>query len=245
MKIAVAQTRPVKGDIQKNIDAHKRFIRMAHSLQADLVVFPELSITGYEPALAKDLATTVHDERFDSFQLMSDEMSIIIAVGMPLKTEEGERISLFFFQPNQPRQVYSKQYLHEDEFPFFTAGEGSITLTIDKERIVPAICYEISVPEHAAAAAQNKATIYLASVAKTKEGVEKARTRLSAIAQHYSMTVLMSNCVGRCDNFIAAGHTSAWNNKGELVGRLDSRKEGVLLLNTVSGELTKQYITIK
>ncbi len=47
MKICVAQTRPVKGDIQTNIDNHKRLIDLAISNGADTIIFPELSITGY------------------------------------------------------------------------------------------------------------------------------------------------------------------------------------------------------
>jgi len=57
MKICVAQTRPVKGDIQSNIENHKKFIDLAVSGGADTIIFPELSLTGYEPELAKELAT--------------------------------------------------------------------------------------------------------------------------------------------------------------------------------------------
>ena len=56
MRIAVAQTKPVKGDMQHNVDQHKKLIAVAIANKADLVIFPELSITGYEPALAKDLS---------------------------------------------------------------------------------------------------------------------------------------------------------------------------------------------
>ncbi|HET9532598.1 MAG TPA: nitrilase-related carbon-nitrogen hydrolase, partial [Blastocatellia bacterium] len=65
MKICVAQTRPVKGDIQGNIDNHKRLIDLAASNGADMLIFPELSITGYEPELSRELATNQDDERFD------------------------------------------------------------------------------------------------------------------------------------------------------------------------------------
>ena len=64
MKICVAQTRPVKGDIQSNIDNHKKLIDLAVSFGADKVIFPELSLTGYEPHLAKELATNQDDCRF-------------------------------------------------------------------------------------------------------------------------------------------------------------------------------------
>jgi predicted amidohydrolase len=54
MKIAVAQTRPIKGDISTNIKTHKKLIDLAISYKVDTIFFPELSITGYEPELAKE-----------------------------------------------------------------------------------------------------------------------------------------------------------------------------------------------
>lgn len=56
MKICVAQTRPIKGEIDKNIEIHKKFIDLATSKGANMIFFPELSLTGYEPKLAKHLA---------------------------------------------------------------------------------------------------------------------------------------------------------------------------------------------
>jgi predicted amidohydrolase len=43
MKICVAQTRPVKGETEKNIEIHKKFIDLAISKEADMIFFPELS----------------------------------------------------------------------------------------------------------------------------------------------------------------------------------------------------------
>ena len=61
MKIAVAQARPVKGDIQANISNHLKLIEQASLEGADAVFFPELSLTGYEPTLAKELAGNQDD----------------------------------------------------------------------------------------------------------------------------------------------------------------------------------------
>ncbi len=68
MKICVAQTRPSKGDIQSNIERHKKLIDLAVANGANIAVFPELSITGYEPERAKELATIPDDRRFEDFQ---------------------------------------------------------------------------------------------------------------------------------------------------------------------------------
>lgn len=57
MKICVAQTRPVKGNIEQNIISHKELLSIAIEHNAAMIIFPELSITGYEPNLAAGLAT--------------------------------------------------------------------------------------------------------------------------------------------------------------------------------------------
>ena len=72
MKISVAQTKPIKGDIQGNMVAHKRLIDMAIADQADVIIFPELSLIGYEPTMADSLAMNVNDQRLNDFQQISN-----------------------------------------------------------------------------------------------------------------------------------------------------------------------------
>ncbi|KAA9354596.1 carbon-nitrogen hydrolase family protein [Larkinella humicola] len=235
MKIGVAQTRPVKGDIAHNIANHQTLIDLAVSDGADLLIFPELSLTGYEPELAADLATTPDDSRFDVFQTRSDAHRITIGVGVPIRSEEGIWISLLIFQPHQPRHLYSKKYLHEDEEPFFVSGQSTLCFLGDKANIALAICYELSVPEHSGKAFQNGATVYLASVAKSAPGMEKASETLSAIARTNAMTVFVSNCVGYCDNFESAGRSAIWNTKGELIRQLNDVDEGILIIDLETG----------
>ena len=55
-KIAVAQTCPVPGDVSANVDEHVRLARLAATEGAQVVVFPELSLIGYELALAAALS---------------------------------------------------------------------------------------------------------------------------------------------------------------------------------------------
>lgn len=83
MNIAIAQIKPVKGDIPANIEKHITFINLATVLKADSIFFPELSLTGYEPELSKNLAVDINDNRFDEFQELSDLKSIAIGVGVP------------------------------------------------------------------------------------------------------------------------------------------------------------------
>lgn len=122
MKICVAQIKPISGAIDKNIAEHTKWINCAAQNGADAVFFPELSLTGYEPELARELATTQDDERLDSFQEISDTMKITIGVGLPTTGADGIWISMVIFQPGRARQTYSKQYLHSDELAYFVEG---------------------------------------------------------------------------------------------------------------------------
>ena len=242
MKICAAQTRPVKGDIQRNIENHKKIIELAISNGANMIIFPELSLTGYEPELSKELATTPDDSRFDDFQKISNIRQITIGVGVPIKYKGHICISMFIFHPHRARQTYSKKFLHPDEEEFFISGQNSTGLIGDKSNIALAICYELSVPEHAENAFKNGTEIYIASVAKFANGIEKAVNRLSEIAGKYSMTVLMSNSIGKSDGHECAGKTSVWNKKGVLAGQLNDTNEGIIIFDTDTQETIEKMI---
>lgn len=242
MKICVAQTRPIKGEIKKNIENHKTLINIAVYYGADIIVFPELSLTGYEPELSKELATTQDDSRFDDFQKISDTGQITIGVGVPTKNNTGICISMVLFHPYKARQTNSKKYLHPDEKEFFISGQSSIGLIGNKTNIALAICYELSVPEHALNAFKSGAEIYVASVAKSANAVDKAIKSLTNIGNKYSMTVLMSNFVGESGGYECAGKTSIWNNKGSLAAQLNGTNEGIIIIDTDTQELIEKTI---
>jgi hypothetical protein len=84
------------------------------------------------------------------------------------------------------------------------------------------------------------ADIYLASVAKPSNGVVKAFDYYPKVAKQYGMPVLMTNCVGFCDNFLSVGKSSIWTKEGELVGQLDDNVEGILLFDTETEEIFKR-----
>lgn len=73
------------------------------SLNASAIFFPELSLKGYNPELAKKLATNKNDNRLDIFQETSDKNNIIIGIGLPTATELHIRISMIIFERNKPR----------------------------------------------------------------------------------------------------------------------------------------------
>jgi predicted amidohydrolase len=239
MKICVAQTRPVKGDIAGNIVIHKKFVRVAAGYGAHLIVFPELSLTGYESSLAGQLATDPTDQMFLDFQTLSNENKIVVGVGMPTRSARGLHISLVLFRPHEPVLTYSKKHLHPDEEQFFVAGSNFPVFDIDDVNISFAICYELSVADHISEACEHGADIYVASVAKSDGGIQRALDRLGSIAAEHRIPVLMSNCIGECDGQQCAGRTGAWNAKGELLDQLNGEEEGMVLFTTESMTTTR------
>ncbi len=238
MKICIAQIKSEKGNISKNIQNHLKFIDRAIELNADLIVFPELSITNYEPELASELATDVKDSIFNPFQDISDKNKIAIGVGMPTKATDGINISMLIFQPNKDRIVYSKHLLHNDELPYFVSSNSQPFLEIKGKRIALGICYETLQREHFIKAKESNADFYIASVAKPDRGTNKAYLHFPSMAKEFETPILMCNSIGYSDNFVANGLSSVWNNKGELLDQLDIENQGLLIYDTEE-ELTK------
>lgn len=239
MKICTVQTEAVKRDIQKNIQKHLALISEAVEKGADLIFFPELSLTGYEPTLAEKLVMTVDDLRLDAFQVVSDAKEVVICVGISERGVKGIHISMVIFQPAKERVSYSKRYVHEDELPYFTEGDEQLLLKVKGCVIAPAICYESLMPKHAEDAFEMGAEIYLASVAKPAHAVARAYKHYPEIARKYDMPVVMSNSTGFCDNFLSTGQSGIWGSNGELLAQLNETEEGMLIYDTGTNEVTR------
>jgi predicted amidohydrolase len=227
MRIALAQIRPVVGDIAHNLQLHLRLAQQAGQAGAELLVFPELSLTGYEPSLATALASTPNDAQWSDFQKIANLYNIKICVGMPLRVGANVAIGMGIFGPGQAPEAYYKQYLHSDETPFFVEVRQP-KLLAETPCVVPAICYELSVEAHLEAALSSGVEVYLASVAKSDRGVEQAYKRLAGVAQRHGIYALMVNGVGPCDDFVGAGQTAIWDRSGRCIAQLDSQEEGLL-----------------
>lgn len=210
---------------------------------ADLVFFPELSLTGYEPRLAKSLATDETDRRLEVFQQRSDADKIIIGLGLPLSAGSHVQIGMVWFTPSAPRRSYAKQQLHSDELQFFVCGNRSLVLEVGQHKLVPAICYESLQPNHADNAANLGADIYLASVAKPAGPFAKAMLHYPAVARKHAMYVIMADCVGPSDDFVSVGHSAIWNTRGELLMQMDGETEGIVMLDTVKGIASMYALT--
>ncbi len=234
MKLCAVQLASLKGDLPANLQRHLVCIEQAAALGAELVVFPELSLTGYEPSVARQAALPVTSARLDPLQAACDRLGITVAVGLPLPTPDGIRIGMPIFCPGAPRQAYAKQRLHDDELPYFTPGDQALLLEVGEHRVAPAICYESMFLAHAAVARERGADLYLVSVAKTAKGIREGYAHYPEVARELGMPVLMANCVGPADTFIGTGGSAAWDSQGQLLASLDDHSEGLIVLDTRS-----------
>jgi predicted amidohydrolase len=236
MKFCIAQTRPERGDIIANIKQHKNLIERAIANGAEAIFFPELSLTGYEPTLAKELATDAHDARLSEFQDISDKNFITICAGLPTPHMDGTRISMVIIQPKQSAIIYSKQFLHEDETAFFVPGNEQVILNLASTRVGLAICYELTIPKHQEYLFSLGTSLYLASVAKTSEGMVAANRMLEEIARKNSVYVAVSNCIGICDDEKCGGGSAVWDPHGKLLVQMDTESTGIIIMDLETGD---------
>ncbi len=236
MKICAVQLRLIAGDIAANLLKHIRCVEVAAAHGAELIYFSELSLTAYEPSLAKTLAMTSVDTRLAVFQQLSDAHNLTIGVGLPMKRDEDVQIGMAWFEPKVSLSVYAKQQLHSSELTYFVSGINQLVLTNNEHKIAPAICYESLQSSHADGAAKLGADIYLASVAKSANVLGKAIPHYPLVARQHHMFVMMANSVGVCDNWQSVGQSAAWGRDGALLAQMDSESEGCVMLNTLTNK---------
>jgi predicted amidohydrolase len=91
MKVAIAQIKSALGDFELNLQIHQEYIRRALELKADLVVFPELSLTGYSlKDLTNEVAVRLDDPRLSPLLTRSTEIDMIVGL-----VEESDKFLYF------------------------------------------------------------------------------------------------------------------------------------------------------
>ena len=120
--IAAAQSGSRPGDLSWNIQHHLDFVEQAATQGVDLLMFPELSLTGYELPLVADLALSVDDALLHPFAVAAQEHQMGISIGLPLKADDNVRLSALTFLPDGTRIAYSKRNLFGPEKEIFTPG---------------------------------------------------------------------------------------------------------------------------
>ncbi|OXB11506.1 carbon-nitrogen hydrolase family protein [Flavobacterium plurextorum] len=231
MILAAAQTKPTRGNIETNLLDHYSLIELAVQNKAQLIAFPEMSITGYERENAKELALKKEDSRLNHLKKLAFENNITIIAGAPIEIESKLFIGEFVISPDNSVSIYTKQFLHEGEDEFFQPSfDYNPMLEIEKQKISFAICADIDNPLHPENAKKKETDIYIASIFFSPNGIPNAYRDLQNYAEKHKMNVLMSNFSGESWGSPSAGQSAFWNSKGELVGQMNESDSGLLIV---------------
>ncbi|MDR6846013.1 carbon-nitrogen hydrolase family protein [Flavobacterium granuli] len=231
MILAAAQTKPKRGDIDANLLDHYRLVKLAVANGAQLIVFPELSITGYEREDAAQLSFSENDSRLDYLKKLATENNITIIAGAPICIESNLFLGEFCIAPNDSISIYTKQFLHTGEDVYYQPSfDYNPILEIENERISVAICADIDNPKHPENASKNNTSTYIASIFFSPNGIPQAHQSLQNYASQYQMNVLMANFGGDSYGCKSGGRSAFWNNNGELIAQMEDSGSGLLLV---------------
>lgn len=245
MILAAAQTKPKRGDISFNLLNHYHLIELAAQNGANLIAFPELSITGYERENAAALVFTEDDYRIDHLKELSVRNNIVIIAGAPIEIDSKLFIGEFIISPDDSVSVYTKQFLHEGEDEFFESSfDHNPMITIEDQNISFAICADIDNPLHPQNAQKRETDIYIASIFFSPNGIPNAYRDLQSYAQKHQMNVLMSNFSGESWGSPSAGQSAFWNNKGELIAQMNDSDSGLLLIEKQGDDWESRIVKI-
>jgi predicted amidohydrolase len=238
--IAVAQSCPVKGDVDANLEEHLRLAGCAASEGAQLVLFPELSLTGYEIGLADRLAFSEDDPRLTPLMELAASRGLIVIAGAPVRVGARLHIGAFIVSPDRTVSLYTKQRMGAfseaarcdgivppAEATVFQPGTRDPLVHFAGQSAAVAVCADVGQPSHPQHAAERGAGTYLASMFVIPSEFDGDAATLSRYAAMHSMVVALANFGSATGGLATAGRSSIWAATGELLIRLDDAGAGV------------------
>lgn len=226
LDIAAAQPPCLRYDVAGNAAEHAAAIR---SLGARVVVFPELSLTGYEldaPAI------TAGDPRLAPIVEACAVTGSLVLAGAPVRDEAGRHIATLALDGTGSRVAYRKMYLGTAEAARFTAGTQPAVLHVDGWRLGLAICKDIGVPEHAAGTAARGIDAYIAGTLEPESRSALQDERARRVAVGHRVWVVVASFAGSAgapggEFAQAAGRSAIWDPDGAVAARAGSRPGGI------------------
>ncbi|MFC9029659.1 carbon-nitrogen hydrolase family protein [Streptomyces arboris] len=240
MKIAAAQLTSAPANIPANVHRLTALAGQARDQGAELLVLPELALTGYElEALSHDPALLVRDAddpRLDALRStgISTVLNCAVSTGGPATRPA---IGTFVYGPDGALlTTYLKQHLHEQENAVFAPGDQDGRFELGGLRFAVATCYDSHFPDLPARAAADGCAVYLASTLYgTGGGIEERATVHPRIARTTDLFVALANHVGPAGPWTGCGRAAIWAPGGELLAEADDRTPMVVTAEVALG----------
>src|SRR3954470_4317400 len=237
MRLALAQINTVVGDLDGNRGRIEASLGEARDAGADLVLFPELAVTGYPPEDLLLRPGFIRAAQRSVEELAREVHGITALVGAPYLDADLYN-ACFVLADGEIRSVYRKRFLPNygvfDEDRYFAPGNDLFLLRFGEVLVGPTICENIWQPgppatDLALAGAQLVANISASPfhVGKDREREEMLRVR----ARDNACFVALCNAVGGQDELIFDGHSVVLDDEGELVARAPGFEEALLVVD--------------
>jgi NAD+ synthase (glutamine-hydrolysing) len=235
MRLALAQINATVGDISGNAELIRTGIRRAREAGAELVLFPELALTGYPP---EDLLLKEHflaDAGTALRELAGETRDIVAVVGFPERAEDVFN-SAGVLARGAVHAIYRKVYLPNygvfDEQRYFQAGPAGAVIDVGSERVGLTVCEDIWEPGPPASdEALAGATLILnisASPYHAGKGAERERM-FAQRARDNIACVAFCALVGGQDELVFDGHSCVIDHSGRTLARAAQFREELLV----------------
>ncbi|HEV2010042.1 MAG TPA: nitrilase-related carbon-nitrogen hydrolase [Candidatus Limnocylindria bacterium] len=253
MKIAIAQCAPALGAVKRNLEMHREWISNAKGRGAKLVVFPELSLTGYYlKDLAADVACAADDAQLAPIAAASRDIDVI--AGFVERSKDAKlHIAQGYWSGGALRHVHRKVYLPTygifDDGRYFGPGPGFTTFESAIGTAGMAICedlWHLSVPYLYAVGG---ASVIFSPSASPGRGVAEGgdlgtaascRMMDQFYAQYLTVYLVFANRVGHEDGIAFWGGSEVVAPDGTVVVRAKEFEEELLLAEIDPALVTRE-----
>jgi NAD+ synthase (glutamine-hydrolysing) len=237
MRLALAQINAVVGDLDGNRNRILTALAEARGQNAELVLFPELAVTGYPP---EDLLLRPGFVRAaeDSLRAIAAETAGLTAlVGTPWFDRDLFN-ACAVCSDGEVKALYRKRFLPNygvfDEDRYFASGRDLILLRHGQILVGPTICEDVWQPGPPATDLALAGAELLVNLSASPYFVGKAEDReemLVTRARDNSAYLAFCNLVGGQDELLFDGHSVVLDDEGEVLARAPGFEEALLVVD--------------
>jgi NAD+ synthase (glutamine-hydrolysing) len=243
MRLALCQMNAIVGDIAGNAERIREGARAAVDAGADLVLFPELAVTGYPP---EDLLLKEHflaDASHALRELAGDigDIGIVAVVGFPERAEDVYN-SAAVLAEGSVHAIYRKNYLPNygvfDEHRYFQSANVGAVIDIGEHRVGLTVCEDIWEPGPPASDEALAGATLIVNISASPYHAGKGADRERMFAQRardYVAHVAFCGLVGGQDELVFDGHSVVIDHTGRTIARASQFREELLVCDVDLG----------
>jgi NAD+ synthase (glutamine-hydrolysing) len=237
VRIALAQLNVVVGDLDGNVERITNAIVEGGRVSADLVVLPELAVTGYPPEDLLLRPGFVRAARVAVDEVARACTDTVALVGAPAFDRDLANAA-FVCAGGEVAGVYRKHFLPNygvfDEHRYFAPGRELVLLELGDVLVGPTICEDVWQPGPPATDLALAGATLLVNLSASPFHVGKAEDReemLVTRARDNAVYVAFCNLVGGQDELVFDGHSVVLDDEGEVLARAPGFEEALLVVD--------------